>query len=123
MRNIKAWGLPVGIFGFVLVAQLFLVSRIGTDIPYQDQWDVEGRRLYPEWRDGTWHASELLRPHNEHRIFWTKLLDLGLFSANGQWDPLVQLTAGAIVRAAMAALLAGMLARALAAMKVSCGEA
>ena len=105
--------LSLGVFAFVLGLQLFLVARVGTDIPYQDQWDVEGRNLYPAWRDGTWHAADLLRAHNEHRILWTRLLDLALFSANGQWDPLVQLAANAVLRAAGAALLAWLLARGL----------
>ena len=107
----RRWLLPAAVFAFVLVAQLFLVARVGTDIPFQDQWDVEGRALYPAWRDGTWHAADLFRPHNEHRILWTRLLDLALFAANGQWDPLVQLAASAVLRAAGAAILAGMLAR------------
>jgi hypothetical protein len=105
--------MPLGVFALVLAVQLWLVARVGTDIPFQDQWDMEGRQLYPAWRDGSWHASDLLRAHNEHRILWTRLLDLALFSANGQWDPLVQLAASALVRAAVAALLAWMLARAL----------
>lgn len=104
------WRLPIAVFAWVLAMQLLLVARLGTDIPYQDQWDLEGRRLYPAWRDGTWKASELFAAHNEHRIVWTKLLDLALFEVNGQWDPLVQLAAGAVLRAGVAALLAGLLA-------------
>ena len=106
-----AWLLPVAVFLLVLAAQLFLVARAATDIPFQDQWDAEGRALYPAWRDGTWQAADLPAPHNEHRILWTRLLDLALFAGNGQWDPLVQLVAGAVLRAALAAGLAGMLAR------------
>lgn len=100
-------------FVLVLAAQLFLVARVGTDIPFQDQWDVEGRLTYPAWRDGTWHMTDLWRPHNEHRILWTRLQNLALFSANGQWDPLVQLAVNALWRAAGAALLAWLLARGL----------
>jgi hypothetical protein len=110
-RGREGWRLPAAVFGLVLAAQLFLVAQIGTDIPFQDQWDIEGRLLYPAWRDGTWHAADLLRAHNEHRILWTRLLDLALFAANGQWDPLVQLAADAVLRAAVAAALAWMLAR------------
>ena len=109
-RGRRRWLLPAAVFALVLAVQLFLVARVGTDIPFQDQWDVEGRALYPAWRDGTWHAADLFRPHNEHRILWTRLLDLALFAANGQWDPLVQLAASAVLRAAGAAILAGMLA-------------
>ena len=105
--------MPLAVFALVLAVQLWLVARVGTDIPFQDQWDMEGRQLYPAWRDGSWHAADLLRAHNEHRILWTRLLDLALFSANGQWDPLVQLAVSALVRAAAAALLAWMMARAL----------
>ncbi len=104
------WWLPAVVFVFVLAAQLFLIARIGTDIPYLDEWDVEGSRLYPVWRDGTWHMSDLFRAHNEHRIFWTRLMDVTLFSVNGQWDPLVEMAASALVRAAGAAFLVWMLA-------------
>ncbi len=98
-----AWIGPVLVFGFVLTAQLALVSTAGTDIPFHDQWDVEGRSIYPSWRDGTWSLTDLFRAHNEHRIVWTRALDLMLFAANGQWDPLLQLVAGAVLRAAVAA--------------------
>jgi hypothetical protein len=98
-------------FGVVLLVQLWLVAGAGTDIPFQDQWEAEGRGLYPGLVDGSTGWREFFAPHNEHRIVWTKLLDAGLFRANGQWDPLVQLVAGALLHAAGAALLAGLLAR------------
>jgi len=94
-----AWLAPVIAGLMVLAVQLLLVSRAGTDVPFQDQWDVEGTRLYPAWLEGTLRCSDLWRAHNEHRIVWTHLLNLGLFAANGQWDPLVQMIAGAMVRA------------------------
>ena len=103
-----AW-LAAVVFVVVLAAQLALVAVAGTDIPWGDAWDVEGRGLYPAWRDGTWRAVDFFRTHNEHRIFWTKALDVGLFSVNGQWDPLVQLVVGAGLRA-LAAGGAGLLA-------------
>ncbi len=106
-----AW-LAAAVFVVVLAAQLALVAVAGTDIPWGDAWDVEGRGLYPAWRDGTWRAVDFFRAHNEHRIFWTKALDVGLFSVNGQWDPLVQLVVGAGLRALAAAGLAAMVVRA-----------
>lgn len=105
-----AWLLPVAVFGVVAVAQLGLVAVAGTDIPFHDQWDVEGRGLYPAVLEGTVTVADLCRPHNEHRIVWTHLLNLALFRLNGQWDPLVQLATGAWLHAAAAALLAGALA-------------
>lgn len=95
--------LAATVFTAVLAAQLVLVAGVGTDIPWHDQWDAEGRGLYPALCDGTLGAADLLRPHNEHRIAWTHALNLALFALNGQWDPLVQLAAAALVRAAAAA--------------------
>jgi len=96
-----------GVFGFVLVVDLILVALAGTDIPFHDQWNIEGRWLYPGWLDGSIGWKGLLQPFNEHRIFWTHLLNLALFAANGQWDPLVQCAAIAFLRAACAAGIAG----------------
>lgn len=97
----------------VLGAQLTLVAVAGTDIPFHDQWDVEGRGLYPAMREGSASLSAVLAPHNEHRIVWTHLLNRGLFAINGQWDPLVQLAAGAVLHAAVAGLLVWFLASGL----------
>ena len=108
---LPGWMLPVAVGALVLVAQLGLVAHAGTDVPFQDQWDVEGRWLYPAATEGTLRFVDLLRPHNEHRLLWTHLLNLGLFSANGQWDPLVQMAAIAVLRAGCAGLLVWCLAR------------
>jgi hypothetical protein len=107
-----AWRVAGVVFASVVAAQLWLVAACGTDIPWGDAWDVEGQRLYPAARTGTWAVADFFVAHNEHRIFWTKVLGVGLFSANGQWDPLVQLVAGAVLRALAVAGLAGMLVRA-----------
>lgn len=100
------WLVPAGVFGAVVVAQLWLVAVAGTDIPFYDQWGIEGGWLYPAWRDGSLRAVDLVQPFNEHRILWSNLLNLGLFVLNGQWDPLVQLGVIAGVRGATAALIA-----------------
>lgn len=105
------WLWPAAVFAVVLGAQLWLVAAAGTDIPFQDQWDAEGRGLYPAVQDDAVDTRMLLRAHNEHRIFWTQLLNWGLFAANGQWDPLMQLGVNALLHAAGAALLAAGLRR------------
>ncbi len=97
----SAWA-PAAAAFLVLAAQLALVAACGTDAPFQDQWGAEGRDLYAAWRGGTLHLADIFRAHNEHRIAWTRALDLLLFAVNGQWDPLVQLVAGAALRATIA---------------------
>lgn len=102
------WFLPALVFCLVGVMQLGLVAAAGTDIPFHDQWGIEGGWLYPAWRGGHLQAADLVQPFNEHRILWTHLLNLGLFAGNGQWDPLVQLAAIAGLRSGCAAGLAWM---------------
>ena len=106
----RMWPVAAAVFLTVLVPQLALVAACGTDIPHHDQWDAEGG-LYGAWRDGTLTFSDLLRPWNEHRILWTHLLNLGIFAANGQWDPLVQMAAVAVLRATCATGLAWAVAK------------
>ncbi len=101
--RMTAWLLPVTVFCLVVLAQLWLVAAAGTDIPFYDQWGIEGGWLFPAWRDGSLRMVDLVQPFNEHRIFWTHLLNLGLFVANGQWDPVVELAAIAGLRGLCAA--------------------
>jgi hypothetical protein len=100
---LRRWWPVAAVFVVVLVAQLWLVAVAGTDIPFHDQWGIEGRWLYPAWCEGSLRPVDLVQPFNEHRILWTHLLNLALFVANGQWDPLVQLAAIAGLRALCAA--------------------
>jgi hypothetical protein len=108
-RPVWPWALAAGLA--VMAAQWWLVARAGTDIPFRDQWDVEGLWLYPAWRDGTLRLGALFQAHNEHRIVWTHLLNLSLFVLNGQWDPLLQMAAGAGLHAFGAGFLVHELAR------------
>jgi hypothetical protein len=103
-------GWLLGVFAVVACTHLWFISQLGTDVPFHDQWDSEGRRLYPQFLDGSLRFEYFWRPHNEHRITWTHGLNLLLFWANGQWDPLVQMAAGALLCAAAAALVGAVLA-------------
>jgi hypothetical protein len=47
--------------------------------------------------------------HNEHRVFFTRLLALGLLLVNGQWDPRLQQAANAGIHALTAVLLVAIL--------------
>ncbi len=93
---------------FVACVQLWLVAIAGTDVPFHDQWDVEGAGLLPAAREQVFPWVQVLLPHNEHRIAWTQMLNLALFRANGdQWDPLVQQAANAVLHGVLAGLLVG----------------
>lgn len=105
---LRGWAVPAAVFGVVLVAQLALVAAAGTDVPFYDQWNIEGGFLYPRWIEGSLGLAEIVQAQNEHRIVWANLLNISLFAANGQWDPLVQLVAVAFVRSATAAAITAM---------------
>jgi hypothetical protein len=60
------------------------------NLPFYDQWDAEALGLYVPWLEGTLGWSDLLRPHNEHRILLTQLQNLTLFHVTGTWIPLLQ---------------------------------
>jgi hypothetical protein len=64
----------------------WLLQHHGFEAPFMDQWDAEAAEtLLPQAR-GELTVRDLLRPHNEHRPVWTKLLVLGGTALNGQWD-------------------------------------
>lgn len=103
MLRLAAW--LTALFLVVLGAKLWVIQVYGTALPYWDQWDEAGLWLKP-WLEGhlvwrTWFA-----PHNEHRIFFTRLLDWFVLRLNRQWDPLLQMTLNAFIHAGYAGGLA-----------------
>ncbi|MBK9990391.1 MAG: hypothetical protein IPP19_06580 [Verrucomicrobia bacterium] len=105
--------LRVAIFVALVSAamQFWLVAHAGTDIPILDQWDTEGKRLLPSFLEGHLRVRDLFIPHNEHRIVFTHLLDIGLFYLNGSWDPFSQLMVGVGLRSLCVLLITVLLCR------------
>jgi hypothetical protein len=89
----------------------WIINRYGSPVPFFDQWDAEAARLYLPWMEHHLPLSDLIAPHNEHRILCTRLLVLGLLKANGQWDPRLQMSVNALIAAVTALLLMLLLAR------------
>ena len=95
-------GLIACLFAFVLGARWAIVDRYTIDLPEWDQWDAEGTMLLAPWYQGHLTFGALFIPHNEHRVVLTKLVNLGLTAANGQWDQRLE----AAVNAALPGLIA-----------------
>ena len=75
----------------ILAVRLVLVATYATSAPFWDQWDAEVDHLYRPFLDGSLHFTDLFRPHNEHRIFFTRVFALALFELNsGEFDARVQ---------------------------------
>jgi hypothetical protein len=97
------------LFPVTLWAKLLLVEYYPMTVPFWDQWDGEVASLYlPFAQDAlTWH--QMFTPHNEHRIFFTRVLALVLVGTNGQWDPQLQIVVNAAIHALVAVVFAAML--------------
>ena len=97
------------LFLATLWAKLLLVEHYPMPVPFWDQWDGEVASLYLPFAQNalTWHQMFTL--HNEHRIFFTRLLALVLVGINGQWDPQLQIVVNAAIHALVAVVFAAML--------------
>ena len=94
------WLLALGAGALVYAAKLQLISQYGSPVPFVDQWSGEGIGLYRPWLMGEYSLRELFAAHNEHRIVFTRLLDLLVLELNGQWDSRLLM----VVQAALPAL-------------------
>ncbi len=98
----------------LLVAKILFVRNFGNSTPYWDQWDAEAFLLYKPWIEGNFELASLLEPHNEHRIFTTRLLQLLLFELNGRvWNPWAAMYANAVIHTLAIVGLLFLLARCL----------
>jgi hypothetical protein len=95
-------GFSLALFAFVLGARWAVVDRFGSDLPEWDQWDAEGLHSLVPWFERTGFLAELVRAQNEHRVVVTKLVNLGLTLANGQWDQKLECTVNAMFPAMIA---------------------
>jgi len=100
--RLAAW--LVALFLVILGAKLWVIQLYGSPLPVWDQWS-EADRFFRPWLEGrlTWH--DWFAPHNEHRIVFTRLLDLSVIQLNGYWDTLLQMTINAAIHAGYACAL------------------
>jgi hypothetical protein len=85
------------LFLFLLI-KIYIIYRYGNLVPYWDQWDSEAADLYPKWINGNLKFVDLLAPHNEHRIFTQRVLNLLLFELNARvWNPMLQMYVNAFL--------------------------
>ncbi len=74
----------------IAAARLYFVETFAIPLPFWDQWDAEGDYLLRPWIEGRLEWHNLWQPHNEHRIFPTRLLSLLIFSITGVWNNLIE---------------------------------
>lgn len=75
----------------VFAVRLYWVARYATSAPFWDQWDAEIDRLLVPIAQERYTWTSLFEAHNEHRIFFTRLMTMALFGLNGgQFDARVE---------------------------------
>ncbi|HAO78482.1 MAG TPA: hypothetical protein DCQ92_05795 [Verrucomicrobia subdivision 3 bacterium] len=102
-KHFAAW--LAALFLIVLGAKLWVVQLYGSPLPLWDQWFEADVFLKP-WVEGHLTGAVFFAPNNEHRIFFTHLLDMGVISLNGRWEPMLQMTVNAFIHAAFVCALA-----------------
>ena len=85
----------IAAFLVILGARLWLIRTFGSATPFWDQWDGEAAELYKPYLEGNLRLTSLFSLHNEHRIFFTRILALALLKVNGSWDPILQMVVNA----------------------------
>jgi hypothetical protein len=93
----------------VFSGKLLLMRGHPVTTPFWDQWDGEARLLIIPFKSGTLSWAQMFDLHNEHRIFFTRLLSLLLLTINGQWDPRLEQVVNAAIHTSTAVGLAGAL--------------
>ena len=93
------------LFLIVFTSKLFVMRENPAMTPFWDQWDAEAAALIVPLPDGGVSWQSLIAPHNEHRVFFTRLLALVLLVLNGQWDPRVETAVNAAIHSLTAVIL------------------
>ena len=101
----RAGWVLAGSFLLVFGARLFWLKHYSRPLPFWDEWETDGIDLLIPLKGGFLDWQALFIPQGEHRILVTRLLNLAGTICNGEWDPRVGMTAGALLYAASVSLL------------------
>ena len=97
------------LFLVVFSSKLLLMRHTPVIAPFWDQWDGEAAAVFIPASECSLTWQSMLSLHNEHRIFFTRLLAMDLLALNGQWDPRLEQVANAALHSFTAVLLATIL--------------
>ena len=106
-RFLSSCELPIAAALVTVGSKCWLIASAGSPTPFNDQWGAEAAILYPRYFDGTLQISDLIAPHNEHRILMSRLWSLLLLQLNGYWDPILQMLANTLIYGGFVGLFVG----------------
>ena len=105
--------LALALFLILLGSRAVVIRYAGNPTPFTDEWDGQAANLLKPYLEGSLTIRDLFRAHNEHVIFFTRLLTLGVFNLSGYWDVILQMIVNAILDAATVVAIAYALSRPL----------
>ena len=112
-RNSAGWLWALGAAVVVMAARWREIELHGGEIPFLDQWLVEGRQILQPWLAGQLTAGGFFQPHHEHVPFWPRVLVWLEAMAFGRWDAQLQATVNAGLMGAFCGVVAAWLRRSL----------
>src|SRR3712207_2956162 len=105
MRSSRARALPwLALFLVVLGARLLMVAHYAPATPMRDAWDAHGAAVLKPWSEGRLTLRDILLPHTDSRLTFSKLIALGLCALNSHWDARVEAAFNALLVAGMLVL-------------------
>ncbi len=114
MRTLTTWLYFAGLFWIILAAKLWLIGQFGNSTPYWDQWNGEASLFLVPYLEHHLQLASLFDGHCEHRIFFSRVLAIGLLKLNGLWDPKLEMVVQAFIHVACILLFIGLCRQALA---------
>ena len=92
----------VSLFLVLVGSRAAVINYGGNSVPFGDEWDgCRGRTVAGHiCKEISRLAVSCFSAHNEHVIFFTRLMTLLIFKISGYWDVILQMIANAILDAA-----------------------
>ena len=105
--------LYVSLFLVLVGSRAAVINYGGNSVPFGDEWDAVAAGLLRPYLQGHLKLAELFSAHNEHVIFFTRLMTLLIFKISGYWDVILQMIANAILDALTVVAISAALSRTL----------
>ena len=103
----------LSLFLILIGSRAAAINYAGNSTPLWDEWEGEWANLLKPYIQGKLTVGGLFAAHNEHVIFFTRLLTLAIFNISGYWDVVLQMIANAILDAATVVAISYALSRGL----------
>lgn len=103
----------VSLFLILIGSRAIVINYDGNSTPFWDEWDGGAANLLLPYLRGNLTLGDLFSAHNEHVIFFTRLLTLAIFTISGYWDVILQMIANAFLDAATVVAISFALSRVL----------